>query len=135
MTAFDFATEGPTPIDMFLDGLADQERRVYECGARPGGGHLWQLVAEPGEKPWLSCEACPAVSDDLVGDSCVYLEESPYDLGGRGVDFSLALPLDAEPYTIPVDVRVEPDTLPAGPWGPAEVRTLIILITPREVTS
>lgn len=132
MIAFEVAEYEP-PQDDFLNWLEERDRAITGCASRPSG-HAWQVVGEPGEGPELSCADCPAGSDDLVGDSCIYMEEEPYEIGGQVVDFTSPLPADAEPYSIPVAARVEPDMTSDGPHGPAEVRTLLILLTAREVT-
>lgn len=107
MIAFE-VEQGKPAGDTFLDWLEERDELMAACAARESG-HRWQVEAEPGEEPCLSCQDCPAGGDDLYPDIHIYLacDEEPDTIGDHKVLWGRPLPDDAEPFTIPVDVRIE----------------------------
>lgn len=107
MIAFEIEPEKPSEDGDFLNWLEVRDRDITACAARPSG-HAWQVEGEPGEQPSLSCRDCPAGGDDLFPDIHDYLAcDEPEEIGGRKVLWGSPLPDDAEPYEIPVHVRIE----------------------------
>lgn len=98
----------PSQEDEFLDWLEERDRSVMACAARPSG-HLWQVEAEAGEKPCLSCESCPAGADDVMPDlfDILAYHDTAETIGAHEVHWGRPLADDAEPYTIPVSIDIE----------------------------
>ncbi|GAA2861030.1 hypothetical protein [Nonomuraea rubra] len=107
MILFEIEPEKPSEETNFLDWLEVRDRDITACAARPSG-HAWQVEGEPGEQPSLSCQDCPAGGDDLFPDIHDYLAcDEPELIGGREVLWGRPLADDAEPFTIPVHVRIK----------------------------
>jgi hypothetical protein len=98
--------EEPSERD-FLGWLEERDEHIAACAARPSG-HRWQIDAEPGEAPSLSCEGCPAGGDDIYPDIIDLLYGQTYELGGRTIVIGEELPdNEASMFKIPVNMRIE----------------------------
>lgn len=105
MSLFEIDDSPRSQGEELMDWLDERDDRITACAARDGG-HGWQVEGEPGEEPYVSCGDCPAGADELFPD-LMSLLSGPVDVGGRTVVFGEVLPDRAEPYKLPVAVRVE----------------------------
>ncbi|WP_449062240.1 hypothetical protein [Planomonospora algeriensis] len=120
-------------FDWHMGDVQEQAHRAARAACRErNGGHRWVLECEPGEAPSLRCAdpACSDATDDLPADWGDLLTG---DLLAYGVPVLVENSRHYAPVavSIPVTLEIEHDVRPAGPHGPAEVRSVFIHLTNR----